>query len=120
MDIKSLKKVEEPEGDGTRKRHYSSIQNSSDLEGHPNLGTTSTIKPTSTKPIQIANLKITSGAENGEIMRNYRETIEAYIREYLIHQPWAKQICSAEVLTDNIKKVFQGVVSRLTEDGSFL
>ena len=63
----------------------------------------------SKKPISIQGLKITTGNENGEIMKSYRESIEKYIKDYLIHQPGANTIYSSEILMTNIKQLFVGV-----------
>jgi len=60
-------------------------------------------------PISIQGLKITTGNENGEIMKSYRESVEKYIKDFLIHQPGARTIYSTELLMSNIKDLFQKV-----------
>jgi hypothetical protein len=74
----------------------------------PGKGPSAPIK----KPLSIQALKITTGNENGEIMKNYRETAEKFIKDHIIHQPYASTIFTADQLTGHIKSLFQQVIGR--------
>lgn len=63
----------------------------------------------SKKPLNIQTLKITTGNENGEVMKNYRESAERYIKDHIVHQPYANQIFTADQITGHIKSLFQQV-----------
>jgi hypothetical protein len=59
--------------------------------------------------ISIANLKITGGNENGETMKAYRETIERYIKDHLVHSAKSTADLSNEGLKNHIREFFQEV-----------
>lgn len=61
------------------------------------------------KPLSIHSLKITTGTENGQIMKSYRESAEKYIKDHIVHQPYANTIYSADQMTGYLKAVFHQV-----------
>ena len=126
-DIKSLKKVEETEsievGRLTKSHMGSSSANESSLNSsqliNPNNGSIrSSMIGEAKKPLYIQGIKITSGNENGEAMKGYKETVEKYIKDYLIHQPSSRAIYTNDALFGQIRSTFQSV--RLVyQDGGF-
>ena len=64
------------------------------------------------KTVSITSLKITGGNENGETMKSYRETIERYIKEHLVHCPKDATGSTSEGLKLRIKEFFQEVALR--------
>jgi hypothetical protein len=126
-DIKKLRKLDESEttDDNSRGKVAPNLSdsslNSSQMIG---FGRTNSIQSRgsipspdkqpsqpSKKPLNIQALKITTGNENGEMMKNYRESAERYIKDHITHQPYASSIYTADQLTGHIKSLFQQVIS---------
>jgi hypothetical protein len=121
-DIKKLRRVDEMDhSDESRGKMYQNTSegslNSSQIlnMNQSNLGSSmstpqrrGSIK-NHKRPLSIHSLKITTGTENGQIMKSYRESSEKYIKDNIMHQPYANTIYTAEQMTGYLKALFQQV-----------
>lgn len=54
----------------------------------------------------IKNLKIVYGNDTSDILKYYRRTIVDYIKDYLSHQSWIKNVHNTQALCNHFKNTF--------------